>query len=122
MRTTEVSAEELDVAKKSFIETFPRSFESKPAMLGIFVSDEWTGRDSKYWQTYRDNISKVTAADVKRVANRMLDMDKMAVYIVGDWDTIAPGDPTGRARMADFFKDQAEHLPLRDPMTMQPMK
>jgi zinc protease len=122
MRSTEVSAEELDVAKKSFIETFPRSFESKPAMLGIFVSDEWTGRDSKYWQTYRDNISKVTAADVKRVANRMLDMDKMAVFVVGDWDTIAPGDPTGRAKMADFFKDQAEHLPLRDPMTMQPMK
>ena len=122
MRTTEVGAEELEVAKKSFIETFPRSFESKPAMLGIFVGDEWTGRDPKYWQTYRDNISKVTAADVKRVANRLLDMDKMAVFVVGDWDTIAPGDPTGRAKMADFFKDQAEHLPLRDPMTMKPMQ
>lgn len=122
MRSGEVSAEELEVAKKSFIETFPRAFESKPAMLGIFVGDEWTGRDPKYWQTYRDNISKVTAADVKRVANRLLDMDKMAVFIVGDWDTIAPGDPTGRAKMADFFKDQAEHLPLRDPMTMQPIK
>ena len=52
----------------------------------------------------------------------LLDMDKMAVFVVGDWDTIAPGDPTGRAKMADFFKDQAEHLPLRDPLTMQPMK
>jgi len=48
-------------------------------------------------------------------------MDKMAVLVVGDWETIAPGDPTGRARMADFFNDQAEHLPLRDPMTMKPM-
>ncbi|MFM2163942.1 MAG: hypothetical protein RL325_379 [Planctomycetota bacterium] len=120
MRTTEVGAEELEVAKKSFIETFPRAFESKPAMLGIFVGDEWTGRDPSYWQTYRENISKVTAADVKRVAQRLLDMDKMAVFIVGDWETIAPGDPTGRARMADFFNDQAQHLPLRDPMTMKP--
>ena len=122
MRTTEVSAEELEVAKQSFIETFPRSFESKPSMLGIFVADEWTGRDPAYWQTYRDNVAKVTAADVKRVANRLLDFDKMAVFVVGDWDAIAPGDPTGRARMADFFDDKAEHLPLRDPMTMQRQK
>jgi zinc protease len=122
MRTTEVGADELEVAKKSFIETFPRTFESKEAMLRIFVGDEWTGRDPKYWQTYRANVSKVTAADVKRVANRLLGMDKMAIFVVGDWDTIAPGDPTGRAKMADFFNDQAEHLPLRDPMTMQPQK
>jgi len=122
MRTTEVSAEELEVAKQSFIETFPRSFESKPSMLGIFVADEWTGRDPAYWQTYRDNVAKVTAADVKRVANRLLDFDKMAVFVVGNWDAIAPGDPTGRARMADFFDDKAEHLPLRDPMTMQRQK
>ncbi len=122
MRTTEVSAEELEVAKQSFIETFPRSFESKPSMLGIFVADEWTGRDPAYWQTYRDNVAKVTAADVKRAANRLLDFDKMAVFVVGDWDAIAPGDPTGRARMADFFDDKAEHLPLRDPMTMQRQK
>jgi predicted Zn-dependent peptidase len=119
MRSTEVSAEELDVAKKSFIETFPRSFESKPTMLGIFVSDEWTGRDPAYWQTYRDNVAKVTAADVQRVAKRLLDFDQMAVFVVGDWDAIAPGDANGRARMAEFFNDQAEHLPLRDPMTMK---
>jgi hypothetical protein len=45
---------------------------------------------------------------------------------VGDWDTIAPGDglggKAGRAKMADFFNDQVEHMPMRDPMTMQPMK
>ena len=88
-------------------------------MLRIFTGDEMTARDPKYWQAYRDNVSKVTAADVKRVANRLLDLDKMAIYIVGNWDTIAPGDPTGRAKMAEFFNDRAEHLPLRDPMTMQ---
>ena len=122
MRETPVSAEELAVAKQSFIETFPRSFESKPAMLGIFVADEWTGRDEAYWTTFRANVAKVTAADVQRVAQRMLDPKQMAIFVVGDWDTISLGDPTGRARMADFFNDQAEHLPLRDPMTMEPMR
>jgi predicted Zn-dependent peptidase len=122
MQDTPVPAEELEVAKQSFIETFPRAFESKPAMLGLFVSDEWTGRDPSYWDTYRDNVSKVTAADVQRVAKRLLNMDQMAIYVVGDWDAIRPGDATGRASMANFFNDQATELPLRDPMTMQPMR
>ncbi|MCE2882460.1 MAG: insulinase family protein [Planctomycetaceae bacterium] len=122
MRNEPVSDEELAVAKQSFIETFPRSFESKPAMLGIFVEDEWTGRGEEYWQTYRDNIAKVTKEDVQRVAQRLLDPAKMAIFVVGDWDTIAPGDSTGRARMADFFDDRSTEIPLRDPLTMQPMK
>jgi len=119
MRDAEVSPEELEVAKKSFIETFPRAFESKDAMLRIFVGDEWTGRDASYWQTYRDNVSKVSAADVQRVAKRMLDPKEMAIFIVGDWGPISQGDATKRAKMADFFDDKAEHLPMRDPMTMQ---
>jgi hypothetical protein len=67
-------------------------------------------------------VAKVTAADVQRVAQRLLGMDKMAIYVVGDWDTISLGDATGRAKMADFFNDQATELPLRDPMTMEPMR
>jgi zinc protease len=125
MRSTQVSAEELEVAKQSFIETFPRSFESKDAMLSIFVTDEWTDRDPTYWQTYRDNVAKVSAADVQRVAQRMLNFDEMAVFVVGNWEAIAAGDALpgkpARATMAEFFNDRVEHLPLRDPMTMQPM-
>ena len=120
MRDTPVSAEELEVAKQSFIETFPRSFESKPAMLKIFVGDEWTGRDSSYWTTFRANVAKVSAADVQRVAQRLLDPTQMAIYIVGDWDTISLGDATGRAKMAEFFDDQSVQIPQRDPMTMLP--
>jgi hypothetical protein len=56
------------------------------------------------------------------VAQRLLDPAKMAIFVVGDWDTIAPGDSTGRARMADFFDDRSTEIPLRDPLTMQPMK
>jgi zinc protease len=126
MRSAPVTAEELEVAKQSFIETFPRSFESKDAMLGIFVSDEWTGRDPAYWQGYRDNIAAVTAEDVQRVAQRMLDFDQMAVFVVGNWEAIAAGDALpgkpARATMAEFFDDRVEHVPLRDPMTMQPMQ
>jgi zinc protease len=121
MQEAPVTAEELDVAKKSFVEAFPGQFSSKDATLGLFVSDEWTGRDPEYWQNYRANIQKVTADDVQRVAKKYLNFDDMAVMVVGKWDEIAPGDQNGRAKMAEFFGGQAVELPLRDPMTMKPM-
>ncbi|MFM1823682.1 MAG: hypothetical protein RI967_1948 [Planctomycetota bacterium] len=121
MRSEAVSEEELEVAKRSFIETFPRAFESKEAMLGIFVSDEWTGRDPSYWATYRDKVAAVTAADVQRVAKRLLDPQSMSIFVVGEWGAIAPGDPAGRANMAGVRNDAAEELPLRDPLSLEPM-
>jgi zinc protease len=121
MQEEPVTAEELEVAKKGFVEAFPGQFSSKDATLAILVGDEWTGRDPAYWQNYRANIEKVTAADVQRVAKKYLNFDDMAVLLVGKWQDIAPGDQNGRARMADFFSGQATELPLRDPLTMRPM-
>jgi zinc protease len=121
MQDEPVSAEELEIAKKSFIEAFPGQFSSKDATLGIFVADEWTGRDPEYWQRSRDSIQKVTAADIQRVAKKYLNFDDMAVMVVGKWDEIAPGDQTGRAKMSEFFGGKSMELPLRDPMTMKPM-
>ena len=56
MRDELVTDEELETTKKQIIETFPRTFESKPAMLGVFVGDEWTNRPKDYWKTLRDNV------------------------------------------------------------------
>ena len=121
IKTTPVSDEEMKTAKATFIETFPRTFESRQAMLGVFISDEWTNRDPNYWQTYRDNINKVTKEDVQRVAKKYLTPENMAVLVVGKWSEIAPGDLEGRAKMAEFFGGKSTEMPLRDPLTLQPM-
>jgi hypothetical protein len=55
------------------------------------------------------------------VAKKYLQPDQVAILVVGDWKTIAPGDLNGRAKMADFFGGNVTHLPLRDPMTMEPI-
>jgi hypothetical protein len=44
----------------------------------------------------------------------------MAILVVGDWDAIAPGDLGKRASMAEFFGGKVTHLPLRDPLTLEP--
>ena len=121
IRTEPVSAEELETAKRGLIETFPRQFESKPAMLRLFVNDEWTKRPADFWKTFRAKVEKVTADDLLRVAKEQLDPEKMAILVVGDWDAVAKGDLGKRASMDEFFGGKVKHLPLRDPVTLEPL-
>jgi predicted Zn-dependent peptidase len=96
-----VPDDELETAANALIETFPRRFESKAGM---------------------DNVRAVTAADIGRVSRRYLRPDRMAILVVGKWDEIAPGDLEGRADMSAFYGGAATHLPLRDPLTLEPME
>ncbi len=121
MRNELVTDDELETAKASLIETFPRQFESRPQMLRVFVNDEWTKRPKDYWKTFRDKVRAVTREDLKRVAQKHLDPEKMAILVVGDWENIAPGDLEKRASMDDFFGGKVKHLPLRDPLTLEPL-
>jgi len=120
IRTEPVADEELETARQGLIETFPRQFESKPQMLRVFVNDEWTQRPADFWKTFRAKVETVTKEDLLRVAKAHLDPDAMAILVVGDWDPIAAGDIDKRASMADFFGGEVRHLPLRDPLTLEP--
>ncbi len=120
IRQAPVTEEELDTIKKSLIETFPSTFNSKAQTVAIFAADEYTRRDPGYWATYRDRIRNVTPADVQRVAQKYLDPARMVVLVVGDQKEIDLGD----GKHETSFKALAEGrpilvLPLRDPLTMK---
>lgn len=120
IRNEAVSADELATAKNSFIETFPRQFESAGAIADLFAADEYIGRPHAYWLKYRDNLGKVTEKDVQRVAQRYLDPGKVVFLLVGKWEDILKGDPDRTAKITDF--GTPVQLPLRDPLTLQPLK
>lgn len=121
-RTAPMTDEELQTSISQYIETFPRTFESKAGTLNVFVGDEWTNRPADYWQTYRDRIKAVTKEDLQRVAQKYLDPKNMAIFVVGKWDEIYGGDMEGRAKMTEFFGGDVQHLPLRDPLTQEVTK
>jgi zinc protease len=121
IREGTVTAEELLTIKNSLVQTFPSSFASKAQSMGIFASDEYTGRDPTYWATYRERIGAVSAADVQRVARAHLSPEKMILLVVGKQAEIDLGDekhPVTLAQLAPGGK--VTMLPLRDPMTMKP--
>jgi len=121
VRTEPISEDELNVAKNQFIETFPRTFESRAAIVNTFIDDERTNRARDYWETYRDKIRAVTPEQMLQAAQRHLDPKKLAVLIVGNWDDIKAGDLEGRATMNDFFDGRSTEIPLKDPETLKPM-
>jgi predicted Zn-dependent peptidase len=120
LRTAKVTAEELETAKNSAIEFFPRIFATAAQIAGTFAQDEYTKRPADYWTTYRDRIRAVTSDDVQRVAQKYLQPDKLVVLVVGNIDEITKGNPDRpQHSLLKIAKDgQIRRIPLPDPLTM----
>ena len=61
------------------------------------------------------------AAEVKRVAAKYLTKDQVAILIVGKKEDILKGHPNHAVKLTDLSKGPLVDVPLRDPLTMQPM-
>ncbi|MEM9294056.1 MAG: pitrilysin family protein [Acidobacteriota bacterium] len=117
-----VSDAELQLAKSALVESFPQTFQSTSQVAATLLSDEISGRPNSYWELFRQRIEAVTVADVQRVAQTHLHSDDMILVMVGDWPVIAAGDADGRATMESVYPGEPTLLPLRDPVTLEPVE
>lgn len=90
IRDEEVADAELADAKNFLTGVFPIRAETQEGLTNLIVSQELYGLPDDYLQTYRDNVSAITAANVRRVAGKFIHPDKMAMVIVGDAGEILP--------------------------------
>ncbi len=83
MRTTPPTAEELALAKDSYLNSFVFNFDTKDEVLRRVLTYERYGYPADFLQTLKDRIEDVTAADVQRVAQRYLTPDQAKVLVLG---------------------------------------
>ena len=121
IREEPVSEEELALAKTSLTESFPRRFETARARASLFANDVFLGRSHDYWIRWREQVEAVTPEAVLAAARKYLEPERMVMLVVGIWEDIEGGDPEGRATMADLLGGTVEHLPERDPLTLEPI-
>jgi predicted Zn-dependent peptidase len=70
MRAGDVTNQDVAFAKAARISAFPAMFSNVSGNLRNFASLELEGRPRDYYETYVERYSKVTLADVKRVAQK----------------------------------------------------
>jgi predicted Zn-dependent peptidase len=105
--------------KNQAIEVFPRYFSSASAVAGTFAADEFTGRDPKFWETYREKVKAVTVEDIQRVATKYLHPDQLVVVVVGNVDEILKGNPDKpEFSFQKMGGGKVARIPLPDPLTM----
>jgi zinc protease len=86
-----VDADELEKAKNYLALLLPRNFETTRGTADALAQAYVYDLPADYYTTYAGKVRAVTAADVKRVADKYIHPDKFAVVIVGDRKTIEPG-------------------------------
>ena len=83
MTESEVTDEELSLAKESYLNSFVFNFESKGQTVRRLMTYEYFGYPADFLMQTKANIEKVTKADVLRVAHKHLRPDKMQILAVG---------------------------------------
>lgn len=78
-----VSEQELTDAKTYLTGEYPLRFDGNRRISGILAGMQLMGMTPDYINTRNDRVEAVTAADVRRVAQRMLDPDALEFVLVG---------------------------------------
>jgi zinc protease len=88
IREEGVTETELTMAKEGLIRSLPRQFETPSQIATQLANVLLYGLPDDYFDTYIDNIYRVSTEDVKKVATECLHPSKVAVVVVGDFKKI----------------------------------
>jgi predicted Zn-dependent peptidase len=84
IRNEQVSAVELENAKRAIIGQFALQLENPALRLNNIITQKTYGLPANYWDTYPQKVNAITVADVQRVAQKYVDINHMQIVAVGD--------------------------------------
>ena len=84
MKTENVTDKELSLAKEGYLNKYVFNFDTKSEVVSRLMTYEYYGYPKDFLQQTKENIEKVTKEDVRRVANKYLQPDKVRILVVGN--------------------------------------
>ena len=84
MKTDEITEEELNLAKDSFLNSFVFNFDTRREIINRQMTYEYYGYPQDFLEKTKTEVEKVTVEDVKRVARKYLQPDKVRLVVVGN--------------------------------------
>ena len=90
LKTKPPTPAELSKAKDQVMNSFIFHYDTPEKTLNEQVTLAFYGYPPDFLEKYKDGIARVTAADVTRVANKYIDVSKMAILVVGNKTEIKP--------------------------------
>ena len=83
MTQAEVTVEELELARESFLNGFVFNFDSKGEIVNRLMTYSYYGYPLDFLEKAKQGIEKVTQADILRVAKKHLHPDQLQILTVG---------------------------------------
>jgi zinc protease len=84
LRDEKVPQGELEEAKRSIVSSFALSLENPAGIVNSWMAVKYYGLGKDYWDHYSDDVAKVNADTVQRIARKYVDLDHLQVVVVGD--------------------------------------
>jgi zinc protease len=109
MREVPVTDKELADMKKAIVAGFALSLENPNAILGNYIERYIYKLPADYWDTYPTRIEAVSAADIKRVAQKYWAPDRLQIVAVGEQAKVEPA----LKKLGTFQAFDAEGKPIK---------
>jgi zinc protease len=90
LKTDPPTTAELRKAKDQVLNSFIFQYDTPEKTLNEQVNLAFFGYPADFLEKYKSGIEGVTAADVTRVANKYIDVSKLAILVVGNKTEIQP--------------------------------
>jgi len=84
LRDEKVPQGELEESKRSIISSFALSLENPAGIVNSWMAVKYYGLPTDYWDRYSDEIAKVDADTIQRMARKYIDLDHLQIVVVGD--------------------------------------
>ena len=88
IRSEKISQDELSLATSYLGGVFPIRYETTEAIAGALATLVRYGLPDDFYDTYRDQVRRVSADDVLRVAREYLDPASLQMLVVGDLESV----------------------------------